>query len=179
MPKSKRTPATSFLSTPRGPVPSIRKRKKKKAKKKTYVIVHDNNNVLVFTGGRAGYRDRTGYHLPGGSQDGHETSRETARREVREETGFDGDALIQSHLVISPSGIGDVHFVVQRVDDVAGWRDLFRAPHVAGDGRDDPFTGAAVLSIAECLDEETFTKSDGTDWFGAGIAHAHEKGHFL
>jgi ADP-ribose pyrophosphatase YjhB (NUDIX family) len=84
------------------------------------VVLRDDSVLLI----RRGKPPKAGeWSLPGGSQDVGETVRETAAREVREETGVEigTPRLIDVLDAIIPDAEGEVRFHYTLVDFVAEW----------------------------------------------------------
>jgi len=85
------------------------------------VVVWKGDKVLVV---RRGAPPRDGqWSIPGGGQELGETVRETAVREVREETGLEIrlTALIDVVDYIEPDGAGGIRYQYTLVDWVAEW----------------------------------------------------------
>jgi ADP-ribose pyrophosphatase YjhB (NUDIX family) len=102
------------------------------------VLIDRNGRTLLFRGGDPHRpEDGTWWFTPGGGVEGDETLPETARREVREETGVDvvefGDPVHrrQTRFDFEGTSYDQVeHYFVARVDllepDVSGWTDVER-----------------------------------------------------
>lgn len=111
---------------------------------KTYLIIHDDNPVLVCRGGRSGKtpRERRGKHLPGGTNEGN-SPLEDAKRELRQETGFNLDDFgVTETRTIEPSRLlrYGVEFLKVKVADVKKLAGEFERRQVRNT-HDEPFYG--------------------------------------
>lgn len=167
--------------------------------KKAYIILHDDNNLLVCSGGEVGRgkkkKIRTGCHLPGGTMENNETPLNAALRELKEETG----------IVVDPNHIVSVEFSINKQGskwskelnkaiDVTYQLNFIVAKHTNKSVQDliearkseltkknpfdMPFTIFTPLSIETCLNNDGFDCKHGTDWFSEGIKHARKNGGF-
>ena len=98
------------------------------------VVVWKRGQVLLIRRGKAPMKGR--WSLPGGRQEAGETTRETAHREVREETGTEIrlGGLLDVIDTIRRDGQGAVTLHYTLVDFDADWTD---GELVAGDDADD------------------------------------------
>lgn len=109
------------------------------------VVVWKGNDVLLIRRGKSPMRGR--WSLPGGRQELGETTRETAIREVREETGIEIElgGLLDVIDTIRRDDHGDVTLQYTLIDYDADWQ---RGEPVAGDDADD-----AVWAPADQLED--------------------------
>ena len=140
-------------------------------KQKAYVIVTDGKNILVGTGGKSGKKKskRKGFHLPGGTVDEDEDSRETVERELLEEMGIEMKSIKKEEKIEECSTNNAKFFIVKctNLDELAK---NFKRPDVTNE-YDEPFEGVEVKTI----DGSIFNQEDWTDWFGEGVEQAKKE----
>lgn len=145
---------------------------------KVYVILCDGVHVLVGSGGCSGRNSATrgGLHLPGGSRGSNETVEATAIRELREETGIDGQGF--QFRTFNVPNIPNVHFAVATVGNVGALVSAFTRPQTTNQN-DEPFDAICSLPITRINSNPDFSAQHKTDWFGKGLEHANTQGFLI